>query len=107
MEYRDLEKAGEHNRLIYQARFGRKDLEPYKRTKAFIFLEGETKGKADPVEATELANLLTGKSIPVCILNACQSGKQVASETEDNRETSIRKPLSGIANLPGATAESL
>ncbi|MEI2580312.1 hypothetical protein [Scytonema sp. PRP1] len=35
------------------------------------------KGNADPVEATELANLLTGKGIPVCLLNACQSGKQV------------------------------
>jgi tetratricopeptide (TPR) repeat protein len=46
--------------------------------KAFLFLEGETKGKADPVEATELADLLTGKGIPVCILNACQSGKQVS-----------------------------
>ena len=29
------------------------------------------------MEAQQLADLLTGKGIPVCILNACQSGKQV------------------------------
>jgi hypothetical protein len=42
-------------------------------------LEGESQGKADPVEASELADLLTGKGIPVCILNACQSGKQISA----------------------------
>ncbi|MEQ8970077.1 MAG: hypothetical protein RIE73_06725 [Coleofasciculus sp. C1-SOL-03] len=44
-----------------------------------LFLEGESQGKADPVEASELADLLTGKGIPVCILNACQSGKQISA----------------------------
>ena len=29
------------------------------------------------MEATELADLLIGKGIPICLLNACQSGKQV------------------------------
>ena len=47
--------------------------------KAFLALEGTTKGKSDPVEAKEIATLLTNKNIPVCILNACQSGKQVRS----------------------------
>jgi tetratricopeptide (TPR) repeat protein len=48
------------------------------------------------VEATELANLLTGKRIPVCILNACQSGKQLGSQAEqaeDYRETSLGSRL--------------
>ncbi|MFB8787814.1 MAG: tetratricopeptide repeat protein [Potamolinea sp.] len=55
-------------------------MQPYDGVKAFLFLEEETKGKADPVEATELAALLTGKGIGVCILNACQSGKQISVE---------------------------
>ncbi|MGK7898156.1 MAG: CHAT domain-containing protein, partial [Xenococcus sp. (in: cyanobacteria)] len=85
----------EHNRITYQERFGREDIKPYEGKKAFIFLEGETKGKADPVESAELADLLTGKGIPVCILNACQSGKQLSEQTEtaDNRETSLGSRL--------------
>ena len=95
MEYQDLETGIEHNRISYQERFGREDIQPYEGVKAFIWLEGETKGKPDPVEAAELANLLTGKGIPVCILNACQSGKQLSEETEtaDNRETSLGSRL--------------
>jgi hypothetical protein len=80
MKFQDLQKGATANRYIYQQRYGREDLQPYEGVKAFLFLEGETKGKADPVEAQELADLLTGKGIPVCILNACQSGKQVSVE---------------------------
>ncbi|MEH2179122.1 MAG: tetratricopeptide repeat protein, partial [Nostoc sp.] len=64
-----------------------------------MFLDGESKGKADPVEAGELADLLTGKGIPVCILNACQSGKQVrgnekdGENNENSRETSLGSRL--------------
>jgi tetratricopeptide (TPR) repeat protein len=59
-----------------QARYGRSDLQPYEGVKAFLLLEGESKGQAYPVEAGELAALFAGKQIPVCILNACQSGKE-------------------------------
>ena len=31
-----------------------------------------------PVEASELAQLLLTKQIPVCMLNACQSAKQIS-----------------------------
>ncbi|MGK7894017.1 MAG: CHAT domain-containing protein, partial [Xenococcus sp. (in: cyanobacteria)] len=93
MEYEYIEAGLQNNRYIYQQRFGRQDIQPYEGTKAFIFLEGESKYKADPVEAEELAALLTGKGIPVCILNACQSGKQIASATTDNRETSLGNRL--------------
>lgn len=101
--YQELQSGSEANRYAYQVRYGRLDLQPYNGVKAFLFLEGETKGKADPVEAKELANLLTGKGIPVCILNACQSGKQIQSplasiesvgtEDEDYRETSLGSRL--------------
>ncbi|MDJ0682447.1 MAG: tetratricopeptide repeat protein [Xenococcaceae cyanobacterium MO_167.B52] len=104
MEYEHIEAGIQNNRYIYQQRFGRNDIQPYEGVEAFIFLEGETKGEADPVKAEELAALLTGKGIPVCILNACQSGKQLQSpltpldkggkeETEDSRETSLGSRL--------------
>jgi tetratricopeptide (TPR) repeat protein len=52
-------------------------LEPYTGYKGFVFLESEVEGRADPVEAGELATLLQNYNIPLVILNACQSGKQV------------------------------
>lgn len=74
LKFAELQSGEQKKRYSYQARYARSDLKPYEGVKAFLFLEGETKGKADPVEATELADLLTGKGIGVCILNACQSG---------------------------------
>ena len=66
----------------------------YAGVKAFLFLEGEQKGNADPVEASELAALLNNKGIPICLLNACQSGKQVRlAEEVDTRETSLGSRL--------------
>ncbi|GJD22722.1 hypothetical protein RIVM261_076780 [Rivularia sp. IAM M-261] len=94
MAYKEIEAGVKRNRYTYQARYGREDIKPYEGLKAFLFLDGESKGKADPVEALELANLLTLKGIPVCILNACQSGKQVKSEGEESsRETSLGSRL--------------
>ena len=61
---------------------------PYDGLKAYLFLEHETAGQADPVEAGELAGLLTAHQIPVAVLNACQSGKQVG-----DRETSLGSRL--------------
>ncbi len=83
MAYADIQEGVKRNRYTYQARWGREDIQPYAGVKAYLFLDGESNGKADPVEAGELANLLTGKGIPVCILNACQSGKQVRGNGED------------------------
>ncbi|MBE9067100.1 CHAT domain-containing protein, partial [Leptolyngbya cf. ectocarpi LEGE 11479] len=77
MTYDQFQAGGEQDRYTYQTRYGRPNMQPYDGVKAFLFLEGETKGQADPVEAGELAELLINKGIPVCILNACQSGKQV------------------------------
>jgi len=79
MTYGQYQKGVQNNRYLFQARYGRQDMAAYEGVKAFLFLEGESKGKADPVEAQELAALLTGKGIPICVLNAYQSGKQVRS----------------------------
>jgi tetratricopeptide (TPR) repeat protein len=76
----------------YFFRYGRPELESFQGIKAFLFLEGEEKGKADPIEASELADLLISRGIPICILNACQSGKQL-KESQDQRETSLGSRL--------------
>jgi len=46
----------------FQARYGRQDMKAYDGLKAFLFLEGDKAGQADPVEASELANLLLTSS---------------------------------------------
>jgi tetratricopeptide (TPR) repeat protein len=84
-------KAGA-DALTFKQRYGRTQIASYSGVKAFLVLEGNEDGEEDLVEATELADLLTGKRIPVCMLNACQSGKQLGTETglvEDYRETSL------------------
>ena len=89
MSYKQFQDGVEKSRYFYQRGYGLDDLEPYEGVKAFLFFEGENKGKAVPVEAAELTDLLTGKNIPVCILNACQSGKQIrldkTEEIDDNK----------------------
>ncbi len=105
LKYEQYEQIRQQTQLdphLYDSPYGRPSfLAPYSGVKAFLFLETETKGKADPVEAQQLADLLTGKSIPICILNACQSGKQISldegqeAETQatDERETSLGSRL--------------
>jgi hypothetical protein len=45
--------------------------------KTFLFLDSGTDNQPAPVKATELAQLLVQHHIPITILNACESGKQV------------------------------
>lgn len=66
-------------RCLLQSRYERPDCQPYEGRKAFLFFETAELGQADPAEAQEIAELLQKHSIPIAILNACQSGKQ----TED------------------------
>ncbi len=44
LRYEDLQEGVKRNRYTYQARYGRDDLQPYDGVKAFLFLEGESKG---------------------------------------------------------------
>lgn len=66
--------------------------------KPFIFLEADRDGQMDAVVAEELANLLYNYNIPIVILNACQSSKQIGKE-----ETSLGSILvnSGIQIVLG------
>ena len=77
MTYQEIQAGVKKNRYVWEERFGREKFQAFEGVKAFLALEGEVEGMTDLVEAQELADLLTGKGIPVCILNACQSGKQV------------------------------
>jgi len=86
LTYQQFQQELKTNSYTYQRGYGLNHLKPYAGVKAFLFLEGETKGKAVPVEAQELANLLTGKKIPVCLLNACQSAKQISLNQEQQKE---------------------
>ena len=86
--YETLNKIVENPSKLLK-RYGRTELQPYEGRKAFLYFEGEKKGESDPVEAQEFTNLLTGKRIPVCILDACQSGKQVRGEGEEAGETEM------------------
>ena len=77
LTHQELQLGAAANRFLYQARYGRKDITAYEGAKAFLFLESKAPEQADPVEAGELANLLITHQLPVVVLNACQSGKQL------------------------------
>ena len=78
----------------YQAGYGRTDLSPYPGQKAFLFFTGAG-GTLDPVVDQQLADLLQTHQIPVAILNACQSAKQVSDVpgVNDVPETSLGSRL--------------
>lgn len=82
-QFDQIEKGLDTDRFTYQMRrYGRPPLPRYDGVKAFLFLEHGQDGEGDPVEAGELAGLLQVHGIPIVVLNACQSGKQVGdSET--------------------------
>src|SRR5713101_5743989 len=82
LTYEQLQQAQEVNRHLYNERYGRFDIQPYEGVKAFLAFEGAEDTQVDLVEASELADLLVTHQVPVAILNACQSGKQIGeSET--------------------------
>jgi len=88
LTYEQLQKGRKANRYLYESLYGHAPVEKYAGSKAFLFFEDEKEPKADPVEAAALANLLLTHQVPITILNACQSGKQVGSS-----ETSLGSRL--------------
>ncbi|HEU5383749.1 MAG TPA: tetratricopeptide repeat protein [Ktedonobacteraceae bacterium] len=79
-------------------RYGRDTLQPYEGLKAFLLLEREEDHSPDLLEAAELAQILRVYQIPIVILNACQSSKQVGEY-----ETSLASHLiqSGVQVVLG------
>ena len=75
-------------RYQFEGRYGRPNISEYEGQRAYLLFEGEKDNSIDLVEARELANLLLSRQVPIVLLNACQSGKQVG-----DRETSLGNAL--------------
>ena len=87
----------------FQRGYDLANLEKYEGVKAFLSFEGDEAGKAVLVTAQEMSDRLGKYGISACILNACQSGKQIGGgpltpnsggtgdggESVDGRETSL------------------
>ena len=86
VDYAGIERAVQHRRLVKQ-RYGRGELQPFEGKRSFLFLEGDAPGKSDAVEAEELAQLLVGKGIPICILDACQLGQEMPDNERQCRDS--------------------
>ena len=101
LPYEQLRHEREANRLVFQDRPGydRPDIEPYPGQRAFLFLEAAEPGKAEPVAATELANLLGKHQIPVALLNACQSGKIPQAEEGEEAADVEAQPQEAPSSL--------
>jgi tetratricopeptide (TPR) repeat protein len=90
-QYQQLQQQASLERLLFQNYPGEQhEITPYAGYQAYLFFESATNSKAHPVVAQELADLLIHHQIPVAILNACQSGKQVGAT-----ETSLGSQLMG------------
>src|SRR5579859_7642817 len=91
LSHEQLQKGRQANRLVYNQRYGRADIQPYEGVKAFLSFESEQEdGKSDLVEASELTNLLLTHHVPITILNSCQSGMPTG---ERQPETSLGSRL--------------
>lgn len=90
-QYESIKPQAVDNSHLYK-HYGRDPIQPYTGVKAFLSFEPDadedSKKKSDLVEATQLSALLVKHHIPITILNACQSGKQVGE-----RETSLGSHL--------------
>jgi hypothetical protein len=91
VDYKSLKQAAQNNKIVFQTRYALEDMDPFDGQRAFLFFETHKKGIALPVEASEMANLLESKQIPVCILNACQSAKQEKSHYETSYGSKLVK----------------
>jgi tetratricopeptide (TPR) repeat protein len=64
---------------VFQRGYSLPNLERYDGVQAFLFFEGDEAGVPVTVTAQEMSDRLSMFGISACVLNACQSGKQVSS----------------------------
>ncbi len=74
------EAPGPADRVTMRSRWGRGEIDPYEGVKAFLCFQPAKDDPSGLGEAGELAGLLLKHKIPIAILNACQSSKQVGAE---------------------------
>ena len=70
----DLDLAGG---LAFEPGYGRTAIAEFAGQKAFLFFDGPAEGAAEPVADEVIAGLMQAHQIPIAILNACQSAKQL------------------------------
>lgn len=80
LDYATAQKAETAGRITFD--YGRGELQPFEGKQAFIFLQHEQTGKAAPIGAKTLTDLLFQHGIPVVLLNACQSAQQENTSSE-------------------------
>jgi Tfp pilus assembly protein PilF len=85
-QYQQAAKANPSSQYTFRGGdYAQTPLPPYDGLQAFLFFDdddGRSEGGGNPVSAADLARLLNARRIPMVVLNACQSGKQVgAAET--------------------------
>ncbi|MBE9028661.1 tetratricopeptide repeat protein [filamentous cyanobacterium LEGE 11480] len=68
----------------FQRGYGLEAMPQYEGVQAFLFFEGDAAGQSVPVSAQEMTERLGKYGISACILNACQSGKQVSGPLAPN-----------------------
>ncbi|MEU0548763.1 tetratricopeptide repeat protein [Micromonospora sp. NPDC005979] len=71
----------EQGRAADRYLFGSGRLAAFDGERAFLFFETTKEGKAEPVSAQDIADLLAEHRVPVAVLNACQSAKEPVSES--------------------------
>ena len=91
-QYQEYEEKQNLSQYTFRSSdYAQTAIETYQGQKAFLFFDdagGKADGGSDPVSADDLAGLLNMRQIPIVIINACQSGKQVG-----NSETSLGSRL--------------
>ena len=93
-QFEYMTHLGAGDRLVFQSRgYGLPEMQPYEGYKAFLSFEGEEAGKSVLVEAAEVAALLEDRQIPICILNACQSAKQLTAKQSGSEEPATETSL--------------
>ena len=70
----------ERGRAEQRYLFGDTAREPYEGERGYLFFETAVVGRAHPVAAGQVAELLAEHRVPVAVLNACQSAKESVAE---------------------------
>ena len=113
-DFESIEKEKSSNNLTFQLnRYGRPEVKQYDGKDAFLFFDlyCEPASKdddgfgADPVRADEMANLLLLHRIPLLILNACQSAKELGEQTPRQQAFPVAEETSLASRLMRAGAQ--
>jgi tetratricopeptide (TPR) repeat protein len=88
-----LDRPAQPGGPTFRRGYGLGELPQYEGYRAFLSFEGAAAGQSILVEAAEVAALLQTRQIPLCILNACQSAKQISGGEGPAAETSLGAKL--------------